>query len=92
MYRSNCIFVCLVDQSTAPSGECSNICKLTSIVDIEVEFAIMTEKIKQALISSNVDVVALIEKLCAISAVSDKNVPLFIEDVDLVLHCKVEGH
>ena len=41
----------------------------------------MTDQIKQALISSNVDVVALIEQLCAISAVSDKNVPLFDKDV-----------
>ena len=68
-------------QSAASSGECSKICELTSIDDIEVEFAMMTEKIKQALICSNVNVVVLIEQLCAISAVSDKNVPLFDKDV-----------
>ena len=41
----------------------------------------MTSKIKQALISNNVDVGSLIEQLCAISAVKNKNVPLFDEDV-----------
>ena len=56
-------------------------CKLTSIDDIEVEFAIMTDKIKEALINENIDVVSLIEQLCAISVVSDKNVPLFDKDV-----------
>ena len=41
----------------------------------------MTIRIKQALISNNVDIVPLIEQLCAISAVRNKNVPLFDEDV-----------
>ena len=41
----------------------------------------MTKRIKQALINSNVDVVSLIEQLCAISAVKNKKVPLFDEDV-----------
>ena len=41
----------------------------------------MTSRIKQALINSNVDVVSLIEQLCAISAVKNKKVPLFDEDV-----------
>ena len=55
--------------------------KLTNIQDIEIEFAIMTNRIKQALISNKVDVVSLIEQLCAISAVKDKHVPLFDKDV-----------
>ena len=55
--------------------------KLTSIRRIEVQFAKMTSRIKQALISNNVDVVSLIEQLCAISAVKSKNIPLFDEDV-----------
>ena len=55
--------------------------RFTTIEDIEVEFAIMTNKIKQALIDSKVDVDALIEQLCTISAVSNKKVPLFDEDV-----------
>ena len=55
--------------------------KLTSIQYIEVQFAKMTSRIKQALINSNVDVVSLIEQLCAISAVKNKKVPLFDEDV-----------
>ena len=41
----------------------------------------MTNKIKQALISNNVDVVSLIEQLCAISAVRNKRVPIFDEDI-----------
>ena len=55
--------------------------RLTTIEDIEVEFAIMTNKIKQALIDNKVDVDSLIEQLCTISAVSNKNVPLFDKDV-----------
>ena len=41
----------------------------------------MTSSIKQALINNNVDVALLIERLCAISAVKNENVPLFDEDV-----------
>ena len=55
--------------------------KLTSIRDIEIQFAKMTIRIKQALINNNVDVVLLIEQLCAISTVRNKKVPLFDEDV-----------
>ena len=55
--------------------------KFTSINQIEVEFAKMTNRIKEALIRNKIDVVSLVEQLCAISAVSNKNVPLFDEDV-----------
>ena len=55
--------------------------KLTTIKDIEVQFAKMTNRIKQALINNNVNVASLIEQLCAISAVRNKKVPLFDEDV-----------
>ena len=41
----------------------------------------MTSRIEQALISNNVDVAELIKQLCAISAVKNKKVPLFDEDV-----------
>ena len=41
----------------------------------------MTSRIKQALINNKVNVVSLIEQLCAISAVKNKKVPLFDEDV-----------
>ena len=41
----------------------------------------MTSRIKQALINNNVDVVSLIEQLCAISAVKDRKVPLFDKGV-----------
>ena len=49
--------------------------------DIEVEFAMMTEKIKQALINSNINVNSLIEQLRSISAVRNRKVPLFDEEV-----------
>ena len=55
--------------------------KLTKIRDIEIQFAKMTKRIKQALINNNVDVVSLIEQLCTISTVKNKEVPLFDEDV-----------
>lgn len=55
--------------------------KPMSINKIEVEFAKMTEKIKEALFNSDVSVSLLIEQLCAISAVKSKKVPLFDEDV-----------
>ena len=55
--------------------------KLTNIQDIEIEFAKVTNRIKQALISNKVNVVSLIEQLYAISAVKDKHVPLFDRDV-----------
>ena len=74
-------FNLFIGKSTPSSRDCENICKLTSIDDVEVEFAIMTDKIKEALIRNNVDIVSLIEQLCAISAVSNKNVPLFDKDV-----------
>ena len=54
---------------------------MISIRDIEAQFAMMTSSIKQALINNNVDVALLIERLCAISAVKEKKVPLFDKDV-----------
>ena len=64
--------------STGAGAACK---QLTNIQHIEVQFAKMTNRIKQALISNNVDVASLIEQLCAISAVRNKKVPLFDEDV-----------
>ena len=55
--------------------------KLTKLEDIEIEFAKMTNRIKETLISNNVNVVSLMEQLCTISAVSSKKVPLFDEDI-----------
>ena len=55
--------------------------KLTNFRDIEVQFAKMTTRIKLALINNKVDVALLIERLCTISAVANKKVPLFDEDV-----------
>ena len=48
--------------------------------DVEAEFLDVTNKIKEALISSDVNVVSLVEQLCTVSAVSDQKVPLFDED------------
>ena len=54
---------------------------ITSEEDLEVEFAHMTKKIKQALNSSSIDVKSVVEQLQTFSAVKHKNVPLFDEDV-----------
>ena len=59
----------------------SDVEKLGTIQDIEVQFAKMTNEIKEALISNEVDVVSLIVQLCATSAVRNKNVPLLDKDV-----------
>ena len=55
--------------------------KLTTIPKIEVEFAKMTIKVKEALCKANISVATLIQQLCAISTVNTKKVPLFDEDV-----------
>ena len=54
---------------------------LTTIDDIEMEFAIMTIRIKQALIDNEIDIDTLIQQLRATSAVRTKNVPLLDEEV-----------
>ena len=71
-------FLAAVTSSTGGGAACE---KLTNIRHIEIQFAKMTNRIKQALISNNIDVAPLIEQLCAISAVKNKKVPLFDEDV-----------
>ena len=45
-----------------------------------MEFAVITNRIKQALIDNKVDVDSLIEQLRTMSAVSNRKVPLFDED------------
>lgn len=55
--------------------------KSKSVEDLEVEFAIKANKIKQALCNSSIDVKSVIEQLQTISAVKDKEVPLVDEDV-----------
>ena len=59
----------------------SQVDKLRTTEDLEVEFAIATDNIKQALCNSPIDVTSVIEQLQTISAVRNKNVPLFDEDV-----------
>ena len=54
---------------------------LTSITDIETEFAKMTTEVKEALIIAKVNVSVLIQRLSAITIVRDKKVPLFGDDV-----------
>ena len=59
----------------------SKVDKLRTTQDLEVEFAIATDKIKQALCNSCIDVTSVIEQLQTISVVKNKNVPLLDEDV-----------
>ena len=54
--------------------------KLTTFEDVETEFAIMTNKIKQALCSSSMNVASVVEQLQTISVVRNKNIPLLDED------------
>ena len=61
--------------------------KLTKIKDIKMQFAKMTDRIKQALISNNVDAVSLIEQLCSTSAVKSIKVPLFDAGVFEKIKC-----
>ena len=49
--------------------------------DLEMEFAVITNKIKQVLNSSHIDIKSLLEQLQTMSAVKDKKVPLFDDDV-----------
>ena len=57
--------------------------ELITADDLEADFAITTNKIKQALISSSepVDVASVIQQLQTSTAVKNKNVPLFDEGV-----------
>ena len=70
-----------IGAATVLSKSDEEACRLTKMEDIEVEFAMMTEKLKQALINGNVDVNSLIEQLRSISAVRNRNVPLFDKEV-----------
>ena len=57
--------------------------ELITAGDLEADFASTTNKIKQALISSSepVDVKSVVQQLQTSTAVKDKNVPLFDEEV-----------
>ena len=59
----------------------SQVDKLRTTEDLEVEFAIATDKIKQVLCNSPINVTSVIEQLQTISAVRNKNVPLLDKDV-----------
>ena len=59
------------------SSSYSNIAKISNFDELELEFAKMTHRIKNALINNNTDVGSLIEQLSAISTVKGKKVPLF---------------
>ena len=54
--------------------------KLTNFEEVEAEFLDITNKIKEALITSDVNVVSLVEQLCTVSAVGNQKIPLFDED------------
>ena len=55
--------------------------KLTTLEDIEVDFAEMTNQIKNALCAAKTDVVSLIEQLQSITAVSRRKIPIFDDNV-----------
>ena len=59
----------------------SQVDELSTTEDLEVEFAIATDKIKQALCDSPIRVTSVIEQLQTFSVVRNKNVPLLDEDV-----------
>ena len=73
-----CVSFLAAVTSTSTGRACE---KLTKIDCIEIQFSKVTVRVKRALISNNVDVVFLIEQLCAISVVKNKKVPLFDEHV-----------
>ena len=49
--------------------------------DLEVAFAITTSQIKQVLTNSPIDIISVVEQLQTMTAVRNKNIPLFDEDV-----------
>ncbi|XP_065886043.1 uncharacterized protein [Dysidea avara] len=70
------------NKSTPAHKDCKQVTvKLTNFDKIEVEFAKMTTRIKEALHKNNISVAVLVEQLCAVSAVSNKKVPIFDEDM-----------
>ena len=73
-----CVAFLAAVTSTGTAATCE---KSTRIRHLEIQFAKMTNRIKQALISNAVDVASLIEQLCTISVVKNKKVPLFGTDV-----------
>ena len=48
---------------------------------MEIEFAITTDKIKQVLCNSDINVTSVVEQLQTISVVRNNNIPLFDEDI-----------
>jgi len=71
----------LVARSSSLKVSSQASCKIASFHELEVEFAKMTTKIKEALRQNNVCVHELIDRLTATTAVRDRNVPLFDEEV-----------
>ena len=67
--------------NTRQSNSTSNIIRTSKFEELQVEFAKLTNRIKIALTKNKTDVGTLIEQLSAISAVKDKKVPLFDENV-----------
>ena len=57
--------------------------ELITTDDLEIDFAITTDKIKQALNNSPkpIDVISVVQQLRATSAVKDRNVPLYDDEV-----------
>ena len=70
-----------VKQANTNITSSQNITKITNFGKIEVEFAKMLTRVKEALHRNKICVDVLIEQLSVISAVKSKKVPLFDEDV-----------
>jgi len=67
----------LDDTQEANKQHCA---RITSFTKLEVEFAKMTNRIKQSLQNNNINAGSLAEQLCTISAVRMKRVPFFDDD------------
>jgi len=76
-----CFTIAVVEFATSFKDSDKAFVKLTSITTIDAEFAKMTRRIKEALHKNEISVTELIEQLCATSAVHNKKVPIFDEDM-----------
>ena len=76
-----CLTVAIIESTTSFKGCDKAFDKLTSLTKIDVEFAKMTTRIKEALHKNKISVSELIERLCTTSAVRNKKVPIFDEDM-----------
>ena len=67
--------------SVATSDDKADDDKLRTFDDLEDAFAKTTSQIKQALTNTPIDIISVVEQLQTMTAVRNKNIPLFDEDV-----------